>query len=388
MRAVSGLVAVLILGVGAVVSAQAAAEPGCDSPEAFKALVDNALALQGYDLALNVSRRCLGDEAADTDPLVQVVKSKTPPTEVPQERVEAVIGAMKRLRDAARRRELQGVDTAAWREVAAELDAELEKTQAIDVEGQLRVHAIKQDFWRLPSGTATVAHGTLQVFPIGCGKPPAACPAYASRVELFRVMNLMSGLIDYADYASLEKHHAEAKLMNARWDGYFNKALPQYWWEVAINGARMGDELCPKDSGGMQLGFCKVPSSQLIVLHPAAGLQWVRGADDKDDLAAAFVVEVFGRNSWRWKDNDPLLHKQFGWSVIAAYSNPGGDVEQWSYGIMLHKGGSLNLGVTTAGDGQVSILVNVNLAEMFFARKQHYLDYLKALRKDPWESLL
>jgi hypothetical protein len=200
-------------------------------------------------------------------------------------------------------------------------------------------------------------------------------------------MNLMSRLIRYADYPALEKHYDDARLMNDRWDAYFNKALPQYWWEVAINGERMGEDLCPKDTDGIQLGFCKVPESQLIVLHPAAGLQWVHGADDTDDLAPAFVVEVFGRNSWKW-DGGAVPRGQFGWSIIAAYSNPGGDQENWSYGIMLHKGASLNLGLTTAGDGQYSVLVNVNLAEWLFARKKQYLDHFKALRKDSWETLL
>jgi hypothetical protein len=207
-------------------------------------------------------------------------------------------------------------------------------------------------------------------------------------VELVRVLRLMNRLIGYADYPALAAHAADARLMNDRWDAYFNKALPQYWWEVAINGSRMGSDLCSREPGtGIQLGFCKVPTSQLIVLHPSVAVQWVHGAEDTDDLAPAFVVEVFGQNSWYWRERDPTIHGQFGWSLIAAYSNPGRGLEQWSYGVMLHKGPSLNLGITTAGSGQVSLLVSVALAEQIFARKAEYLDYLKAISKPSWETL-
>lgn len=375
------IVAAIVLGVGSPLWVEAAQAP-CGGPEA-------ALAAGDYDRALNLSRLCLGDPAADSDTLVVGFNSATPLANTADQRLQAVVLALTDLHDFARRRALLNTDAMVWREVAEQLKSELEIAGNSQLATQLRLQAIRERFWEVPSHPdPVVLNGTIRPLqPTGCHSPPAPCAVYASRTDLLRLLRLMDRLIGYVNHPQLTQHFTEAKLMNDRWDAYFNKALPQYWWEVAINGARMGEDLCPKEpKTGIQLGFCSVPDSQLIILHPSAALQWVRGADEKDDLAAAFVVEIFGHNSWEWKDS--ALHGQFGWSLIAAYSNPDGEQKNWSYGVMLHKGSSLNLGVTTAGGGQVSVLVSIKLADKIFARKTEYLDYLKNLRKPSWEDLL
>ena len=388
MRALAAVAAVLLLARPPGISA---AEGVCGTPEQFAARQRQAISALGHDQALLSIRACLADPISDADPLVTQFDATTPAVDDARQRIEHIRDALTGLRNFARSRAAADPTAASWRIVATQLEAEVVATGEADaVKG---VAAIREAFWEMPANpnqNTLVADATIRPFePTGCSNRAQPCPAYVNRVELVRVFRLMNRLIGYADYPALEAHAADARLMNDRWDAYFNKALPQYWWEVAINGARMGDDLCPKEAGtGMQLGFCRVPTSQLIIAHPSVAMQWVHGADDTDDLAAAFVVEVFGRNSWRWHEGDPNIHGQFGWSLIAVYSNPGDGVEQWSYGVMVHKGPSLNLGLTTAGGGQVSLVVSVRLAERVFARRAEYVDYLKSLSKPSWETLL
>jgi hypothetical protein len=144
---------------------------------------------------------------------------------------------------------------------------------------------------------------------------------------------------------------------------------------------------CKKDPAtGIELGYCTVPESQWIVLHPAAAVQWVDGADNEKDLDPAFIVEVFGKNSWTWEGG--AVSKQRGWSLLAAYSNRGAEEKKWSYGVMLTYGKDLNLGITTTSDDEIGILVSTRLAAKYFQKKQQYMDYLKAKEKPDWTTLL
>ena len=365
-----------------------AADPTCGSADAVKAREQTLLTARGYDDALRGIRACLGEHEVDQNPLVSAFERLTPDTQSIDERTTAIASSLSLLRDAAVQREKKGVDGAAWQQLISELNREIAGTEA--AQASRTIYPIEDTFWIVPKQeNVTILDGTLDLFDTGCARGAASCPEYDSRKDVLRVMNLLFRLVGYANYPNYMAHRADARLLDDQWKGYFNEALPQYWWEVAFNGQFM-DQECAKDSTGMQVGFCKVPESQFILLHPATSLQWVNGADNTDDLAPAFVVEVFGRNSWRWDPQlkDGVLYGQLGWSVIAAYSNPGGGKENWSYGLMVHKGRKLNLGVTTSGNGQYSILVNINLAEWAFANKEKYLDYLKALKKPNWQALL
>jgi hypothetical protein len=147
----------------------------------------------------------------------------------------------------------------------------------------------------------------------------------------------------------------------------------------------MGSDVCPKDDRThIQRGFCAVPRHQWILLHPEAGLQWVNGATSTDDLNAAFVVEILGRNSWAWKQEggEPTagITRNFGYSAVAVYSNRG-NATKWSYGLMFHFLSGYTLGLTTTSDHEFGLVVNSNLASKYFGRRQQYIDYLKALKK-------
>ncbi len=55
---------------------------------------------------------------------------------------------------------------------------------------------------------------------------------------------------------------------------------------------------------------------------------------------------------------------------------------------MLHAGDGYNLAVTSTANGDVGVLLNLNLATRFFGKKREYVDYLKALRKPSLSDVL
>jgi hypothetical protein len=379
------LLACLVLGL--LASAAHGQADGCATPAAAQA-VENAALTRGYDTGLIASRRCLGSLQGDADPLVATFNGQTPPAKDVLARKQHLHDALVTLEKYAREQAALPANQDSWNLVDTRLRAELDNLQGLDdfiSPGDF----LANSFWPdngSPGGV--VANGAILLLaPTGCAAPPAPCPAYEPRKALIRVFNLANRLGDYADADRFALHLKDARLQNARWSSYFNDTRPQYWWEIIVNGKAMQKQYCDADPATqIQRGFCRVPESQWIVLHPSAALQWVDGADSQQDLKPAFIVEVFGRNSWTWKESTPS--RQRGWSLLAAYSNRGADQDKWSYGLMLRYGKDLNLGLTTTPDNEFGILVSARLAGRFFEQKQQYLDYLKAKEKPNWLELL
>lgn len=172
-----------------------------------------------------------------------------------------------------------------------------------------------------------------------------------------------------------------------QWDSYFNEAKFQWWWEVWANGQRMERAgLCPKDDETQQrLGFCKVPTDQLIVLHPDVALQWIDGAESSDELSPSFIVELFGRNKWSW-DETGAVDNAFGWSIVASYTNLTRS-DDWGFGGMVHLNNKYSLGLTST-DGELGVFLSLDLSDKLFARKQKYLSYLQEAEKRGLRELL
>ena len=369
MRGSFALFALLLL----VHVSPARAQDPCADPQAFATL--ERVALQDdYDFALASVRLCLGSPQGDTATLVAAFDAATTDAKTETERQQKIVKALTTLQEFAAQRAAQGPLSDEWIIVKVQLQEDLQHAQA-PAPG---VTLLPKEFWPdRNERTGVVANGTIRLLaPLGCPKPPAACDRYATSKDLIRVFNLVDRLRGYAQWESLVKHAQDAANQTAKWQAYFDDTLPQYWWEVLYNGRRMLKHNCPRDPAtGIQKGFCSVPDEQTILLHPAAAVQWVDGAKSESELAAAFMIELFGRNSWTWSGNTPT--GQRGWSVIGAYSNRGANADKWSYGVMAHYA-KFNLGITTTGH-RIGIIVNVPLAEFFFAQKKQYLDYLQAL---------
>jgi hypothetical protein len=378
MRRIAGLASAAMLAVFALPAFGGA----CQDREAQSAA-------NRYDTQLRIIASCLGDAQNDSDPLVVAFDEATPDTSESLERFANVGKAIDLLVVEVTR--IRAVDITAASDsdrLEARLAFERKRLQRIGL-GTTReeLNAILPDvlnsagYWRFDqrSGDLAADGVTMHLLRPTCAPSATTCPAYEAQKRTVRVVQLVGRLGKYADNDALLSQYQDALLQDARWKAYFNDSLPQFWWEVAINGARMGEDLCPRDrTTGIQRGFCAVPSDQWIVLHPEAGLEWRSEAGKSDDLAPAFLVEVFGRYRWSW--DGAQLHNRFGAALVAAYSNRQG-VDDWSYGLMLHAGAGYNLAVTTTADGDVGVLLNLNLAERFFGRKQEYTDYLRALRR-------
>jgi hypothetical protein len=225
--------------------------------------------------------------------------------------------------------------------------------------------------------------------PTGCTDKTATCLAFEEQEGMIRVVNLAARLRDVTQRTSLLLHVADARLQDARWEAYRAKGQHQYFWEVWINGLFMGDDLCPKDpQTGIQRGFCAVPTSQWIVLHPEAGLRWVRSATQSSELKPAFIVEMLGYYRWDWKSTKSAeMSHRYGGSLVAAYSdNDTG--RKWSFGPMLHFGSGYNLAATKASGGEWSLLISINLADRYFGRREEFVNYLKELQKPGLGDLL
>lgn len=211
------------------------------------------------------------------------------------------------------------------------------------------------------------------------------CGPYKSRKELIRYLVVASQIRSYALRDSWNSSVKSIELRDTKWNAYFNDALFQWWWEVGINGYRMKhSDLCKRGPDGMQKGFCEVPSSQLIVLHPDVGLQWVNGARQSSDLKAAVIIEVFGRNSWRWSQKGEIQGAS-GWSAIAAYSDLDG-ISKWRYGLLYHGKSKYSFAVT-AGNGKFGLLMNLALSDRLFEVSEKYQGYFKDPEKTFFDAL-
>jgi hypothetical protein len=393
MRAYMLLVAGLCLVCSPLVRA---ADASCTRDDLQR--IDTVARQGDHDVVLPDLLRCLGFD--ESSPVVVQFDQATPDTNDEPMRRANVLKALGRLVEFADARIAAGLDVNAWDLIAERLRAEISLLQAPEKVVLGNDVFLPPGFWE--KGDGLMANGAINIFaPTHCddeaaspAQPPPPsqpCAAYERRKEIIRVFALVARLRKYAQSDSLTIHLRDARLESERWTAYFHGTLPQYWWEVALNGRLMEDKFCKTDSrNGNPLGFCEVPTSQVILLHPGAAVQWVNGADGANDLKAALAIEVAGYNRWAW-NGGTVPRRQLGVGLVAAYADRGGSVSRnLSYGVAFHYGGGYNLAVTTTlkGRNMIGIFFNTNLAEKVFAQKDKYLDYLKALRKPSVLSLL
>lgn len=358
-------------------------------------------ALGSYDDALIAikERRCLGDKEKDDHPLVQDFDKRIEASNAAVERHANSVAILNELaRYAAERSKDRARTEEDWLAIARAMEQSA-RTLA-QAAGLSQAEAIKTAERAIPRSwerIATDTQGELLfegrrvrlLAPTGCAQSAPSCQGFEIQRDMIRVVNLAARLRDVTQRESLALHLADARLELERWDAYRSKAHHQYFWEVWANGMRMGEDLCPTDpKTGIQIGFCKVPTDQWIILHPDAGLRWSRHASRSGELRPAFLVEVLGYYRWDWRAPDSAaMTDRLGASLVAAYTDePTG--EKWSWGPMIYFGDGYNLAATRAGGGKWSLVLNVKLADRYFERRQKYTDYLKALKKSEWGALL
>lgn len=343
---------------------------------------------------------CLGDSKNDTDTLVTRFDTVVDrPIVLGQ--TERLLAAIDLLIEPAQRGSAGAHEVELWRAMLVELGTARAQIAALKGTTAPRawldgVESAIPAKWKAPGGgvgTPIVIGGQrvrLLEPPAGC-EDGKACAALPSRVALLRIANLMARLQRYAEQNSLDQQYAAAELGLAQWEAYRTQGHPQYIWEVALNGALRDDELCPRQAGtGMRMGFCRVPRSQVILLHPDGALRFARTAKKASELKPALLIEIIGRYQWQWVQVDGRetaeMARRWGYSLAATYSSTDTEKE-WAFGPMLHYR-DYSLAITKASGGKWSLVLNLSLGESYFGRKQQFVDELAKIRKtDPLDLL-
>lgn len=390
----SGLLALALALFGATAPAQTGAAL-CSIPPAGAAVASYAEAL-----ARAARASCLGDSKADTHNLVTRFDALVDQPIVLGQ-TERLLAAIDLLTEPAQQGSAGAHEVELWRAMLVELGTARAQIAALKGTTGPRawldgVEAAIPAKWKAPGGgvSTPIAIGGQRVRllepPAGC-EDGKACAALPSRITLLRIANLMARLQRYAEQNSLDQQYAAAELGLAQWEAYRTKGRHQYIWEVALNGALMGDELCPREAGtGMRMGFCKVPRSQVIFLHPEGALRFARTAKKASELKPALLIEILGRYQWEWIQVDGRetaeMARRWGYSLAATYTSTQNEKE-WAYGPMLHYR-DYSLAITKASGGKWSLVLNLSLGESYFGRKQQVVDELAKVKKTDVLDLL
>lgn len=238
-------------------------------------------------------------------------------------------------------------------------------------------------------GGAIVLDGRLvqPVVAVACDAA-GACTELLARMRLIRALNLMTALQDHVQRPMVVEQLAVARTELARWKAYRKDSQHQYFWELWANGRLMAgdDKLCPRDGSGF-VGFCKVPTSQWILVHPDAGLRWSRRAGQASEVEPALIIDLVGRHYLSWQDEQSArITRQWGYALAATYSQVDGR-RQWALGPRVHYNG-YNFALTRSAGGHWGLVLNLNLANRYFERKADYADALQKLDKPALLDLL
>lgn len=358
------------------------------------------ISVLGYDGALQSikDRSCLGSKENDPHALVHEFYKTVEGSSAVEEWLSASATALHKLSRHAAGEAAEGRRSEDWQAIADALrrSAEDLATAIREPSAPERSRLVREAIpgaWqsintRTQGRIAFQGRSVQLLAPTGC-KTGAACEAFEIQRDMIRVVNLAANLRDVTQRDTLQAHLEDARLQLDRWEAYRSKGQHQYFWEVWINSLRMGKDLCPADPGsGIQRGFCAVPTSQVIAMHPDVGVRWVRSAASSSELKPALIVELLGYYRWEWRSpKSAEMTDRFGASLAAAYTDASSG-NQWSIGPMFHFGDRYNLAFTKASGEKWGVLISINLADRYFGRKQEYIDYLKTLDKSGLGRLL
>jgi hypothetical protein len=348
---------------------------------------DRETALAGLDSAATIRALtpCLGRDQDDSSELTVEISKFTPDTTNSDVRIAGALHATEMLRSRIPANAASVANAMYWDALRTQLEQEATALrQARNGAAVSEVYA--PEFWSaLPQGQFGSSR-KLDLWLPPCEDGTPRCAGYVERKTQVRIVKLGARLSAYLSAENLKTHAKDVSLRHERWEAYFHKALPQYWWEVWANGARMGNQ-CDKDSGsGIQTGFCDVPQNQLIFLHPEVGVEWTSKAENANELKPVVVIEAIGFNRWQWSAGGAELSGHRGASLVAAYGDRTGD-PKWSYGVMFHVQ-TYSLAVTANGRGDLGLLLNIKMAGKYFSDRQKYRDYFTSAEKAPFLDVL
>ncbi|WP_152206576.1 hypothetical protein [Marinobacter changyiensis] len=156
---------------------------------------------------------------------------------------------------------------------------------------------------------------------------------------------------------------AKVKEKDALWDEFFYQSRPMLPWEIwATDKVERWLTKRFEENKNFEEGYNTPPKTQVILFHPGIGYEWVDTAEAAHKGEVSLYVEVLGIN--RWREQDRVFGYVSGVSVVAALSdrvrvnNVGG-------GLMLTLDNDYQVGVNYYGDGDIGVVVSMNLMNLF-----------------------
>lgn len=328
-------------------------------------------ATQAY---LLTARRCFG-ETDDADPDVMKFNALLKGDEPVQARVERALKMVEStwLGPASTLQPEQALEVA-----RKQVRETIRSVESVVAPGNEPVAPVNWE-WSLASGLPRVSELKLDdTLRSRCASAQAGVEceqAKRSAGQWLRLSNLMRrGLVLYQqEYMDSVKAYADTRVRS--WHAYRDDGLPQYPWEYWLNSLMMKRNDQRPRVNNNPVGYEKIPTSQLIFMHPGASLEWreKRGQSGEENLKPALYVEVFGINRWEYDATGAMLGGK-GVSLMVSYTNREGR-ESTGYGLMFHsrKTKQFSLGIARAG-GDTVYLLNVDLAEYFKTQLPYWAD--------------
>ncbi len=194
-----------------------------------------------------------------------------------------------------------------------------------------------------------------------------------ARIDVIRSINLLVQEQKHAQSPTLQTQLRDAQTELARWQAYRRDSRHQSIWELWAYSQLMTRDpsICARDGSNGLIGFCKVPTSQLVLLHPDASLIATRPSGQPTQLQPALIIDVIGAHALSWQyERSARIERQWGYALSATCAQVDGR-PQWSYGPRLHMDG-YNLALTRSEGGGWNLVVSLNLAERYMERKKSY----------------
>lgn len=182
-----------------------------------------------------------------------------------------------------------------------------------------------------------------------CGISEAACRSALAITQMaLRAAALTRQALIASESDAIRAFYSDMTKRRTSWDAYFDDARSQYWWELAINGARLKDTR--GSLNGVKQGFREPPKSQVIFAHPTTAMEFAQDEPNGSRYAATVVVEFLGANWWSYRQ-DGSMGRAFGVAAIVTMRDRS-VMNDISWGISATLNNRFTVGVTTDGHRQ------------------------------------
>lgn len=143
-------------------------------------------------------------------------------------------------------------------------------------------------------------------------------------------------------------------LRDLRWRAYLGSSRGQYPWELFVNSW----------SYRKTAQFDAPPTSQLVLVHPSAALEFTRSASDRQP-SESLVLELLGMYRWSWKEAE--ARRRLGGSLGVAWRDAGPDRQKLGYGVFLYLPRASTLGYVwrpqSHGGDEHALVVGADVAK-------------------------